>query len=213
MRFMSTMRPLQNSMGHGSGGMGPAGLLRLLDGRVDLFPEAYWAQSYAQSAATEMQDGAGHRIQLQRDRHRNLERLVSPSGHAIDFAYDRANQITEAWDDLGNVRKYSYTKGGHLDQVSDWSHVLYRFEYVNLLRCRGCNPYLTTAVMDGDWNVRLRNVYDNGRVIQQKLANGDVYKYDYAFDSKNDISASTVTFPNGQQKRFYFKKRILVRQE
>jgi Domain of unknown function (DUF6531) len=187
--------------------------LHFLDGRVDVFPEAYWAQSYAQGAATEMQDAAGHRIVLQRDRHRNLERLVSPSGHAINFTYDLSDQIIEAWDDVGNFRKYSYTAGGHLQTVSDWSHVLYRFEYQNLLRCRGCDPYLMTAIMDGDWNVLLRNVYDNGRIAQQRLANGEVYKYKYVVDSNDKLSASTLTFPKGREKRFYFQKGILVRQE
>jgi hypothetical protein len=185
--------------------------LHFLDGRVDLFPEAYLGQSYAQSAATEMQDGAGHRIQLQRDRHRNLERLLPPSGHAINFSYDLANRIIEAWDDAGDWRRYSYGDSGLLDRVSAWHHVLYRYEYMYVPRYRS---YLMSAIADGNWHILLRNVYNSdGLTSEQKLANGDVYRFDYVSDSKEGISATTVTFPNSQQKRFYFQKGILVRQE
>src|SRR5258708_4791781 len=47
--------------------------LDFLDGRRFLFPEAYNARSFAQGAATDMSDSAGHHIRLNRDGGRNLK--------------------------------------------------------------------------------------------------------------------------------------------
>ena len=99
------------------------------DGRRFLFPEAYFAKNYAQGAATEMMDTNGNRIQLKRSKVRNLEKLISPSGHTITFKYDGADRIVEAQDSDGHIRKYSYDLTGHLQTVSDHSRILYRFLY------------------------------------------------------------------------------------
>ena len=53
------------------------------DRRKIYFPEAYYAKNFAQGAPTEMVDSEGHRIQLKRSTARNLEELISPSGHRI----------------------------------------------------------------------------------------------------------------------------------
>ncbi len=103
--------------------------LTFRDGRKFYFPEAYYAKNFAQGAATEMVDAEGHRIQLKRDKARNLERLVSPGGHTIALKYDFSDRITQAQDEAGHIRKYSYDASGHLDTVADENKVLYRFEY------------------------------------------------------------------------------------
>jgi YD repeat-containing protein len=144
--------------------------LDLRDGGKFLFPEAYHAKNYAQGAPVEIQDANGHRIQLKRDKTRNLQQLISASGRTITFKYDAADRIIEAVDDAGNIRKHSYDSSGHLESVADASHLLYRFEYAPLLHSPGYDPYLMTAVLDGGWTVLLRNVYRDGRVSQQRLA-------------------------------------------
>ena len=103
--------------------------LDFLDGRRFLFPEAYNARSFAQGAATDMSDSAGHHIRLNRDAVRNLKQLVSPSGHVINFKYDAANRIVEASDDSGTTRGYVYDATGHLDMVTDGTNALYGFQY------------------------------------------------------------------------------------
>src|SRR5580700_4664276 len=130
--------------------------LNFRDGRRFLFPEAYYAKTFAQGAPYEMRDADGHRIQLKRDKLRKLEQLVSPSGHTITFKYDEADRIVEATDDAGNVRKYSYDPTDHLESVSDESHLIYRFEYAPLLPLAGYDPYLMTAIIDGRGRVLLR---------------------------------------------------------
>jgi YD repeat-containing protein len=176
------------------------------DGRRFLFPEAYNAKSLAQGAATEMRDANGDRIQLKRDRVRNLEQLVSPSGHVINFEYDAANRIIEASDESGKIRHYDYDTTGHLETVSDATNVLYRFRYQHLLYEAGYDPYVMTEIRDGSDSVLLRNQFAHGaRVSVQKLADGQVVRYEYLFNRRYDVVESTVTLPNGKQQRFFFK--------
>jgi YD repeat-containing protein len=167
--------------------------------------------NYAQGAPFEMQDANGHRIQLKRDEHRNLEQLISPSGRTITFKYDNLDRVINATDNIGNVRKYSYDSTGHLETVSDASHLLYRFEYASILHEPGYDPYLMTAVINGRGRVLLQNTYrDGSRVSQQRLANGDVYRYDYIF-AKNEIVETIVNGPDGERKLF-FQHGIFVKE-
>jgi YD repeat-containing protein len=182
------------------------------DGRRFLFPEAYHAQNCAQAAPIEMGDAEGHRVKLKRDSKRNLEQVISPSGRTISFKYDGDDRIIEAKDDSGNVRKYSYNASGHLITVSDAFHLLYRFEYAPILHSPGYDPYLMTAVVDRRGTVLLQNIYrDGSRVSEQKLANGDVYGYDYIFE-ENEIVETIVNDPTGKRK-FFFQHGTFVREE
>jgi len=182
------------------------------DGRKFYFPEAYYAKNLAQGAATEMVDAAGHRIQLKRSRVRNLEELISPSGHTITFKYDAADRIVEAQDDTEHIRKYSYSPSGHVETVSDGSGVLYRFEYAPLINLPGDDQWLLTAVLDGNWNILLRNKYWWGRVSEQDLADGEVFRYEYQLKGR-EVLQTTVTMPLGEKKVFSFRDGILVEEK
>ena len=180
--------------------------LDFADGRRFLFPEAYRAKSYAQGAATDMSDGAGHHIRLNRDQVRNLKQLVSPSGHAINFRYDAANRIVEASDDSGTVRDYVYDGTGHLDMVTDGKNALYGFRYEPLLHESGYDPYVMTQTKDGNGTVLLQNEFaDGSRVSMQKLADGRVVRYEYLYNLRHDIVRTTVTLPDGKRHQFFFK--------
>jgi YD repeat-containing protein len=116
-----------------------------------------------------------------------------------------ASRVVEAQDDAGTIRKYTYDPSGHLEAVSDGAHWLYRFEYEALLHERGYDPFLMTAVLDGNGRILLKNVYrDASRVSEQRLANGDVYRYNYLFDNKHRVIQTTVTLPSGEPKNFSF---------
>jgi YD repeat-containing protein len=181
--------------------------LSFRDGRKFYFPEAYYSKNYAQGAATEMVDAQGHRIQLKRSRAGDLEELISPSGHRITFKYDVADRIVEADDDAGYTRKYSYDHGGHLDTVFDGAHVYYRFEYQRLMTESGYDPWLLTAILDGDWHVLLKNKYLWGRVSEQNLANGEVYRYEYRLKGRKVIQTK-VTLPTGESKLFTLRDQF-----
>jgi YD repeat-containing protein len=181
------------------------------DGRKILFPEAYLAKNYAQGAATEMEDAKGNRIQLKRDRVRNLEELISPGGHTITFKYDTADRIVEAQDDTGHLRKYSYDQGGHLEEMSDGDKILYRFEYAPLMRDAGYDPWLLTNVLDADGKVLLHNSYLLGRVSEQKLADGKIFRYEYHLNGA-EVLQVVVTLPSGEKKTLSFQDGRLVAQ-
>jgi YD repeat-containing protein len=182
------------------------------DGRKIFFPESYAAKTYAQGAATLMLDAEGNRIQLRRSKERNLEELVSPGGHTIKFKYNSSDNIVEAGDDAGKVRKYSYDYDGHVATVSDGTKILYRFEYERLMRAAdGYDPWLLTAVFDGDWHVILRNKYWWGRITEQKLADGEIFRYEYRLDGGN-VLQTTVTLPSGRKKLFAFREGMLVKE-
>jgi YD repeat-containing protein len=184
--------------------------LNFRDGRRWLFPEAYYSKTFAQGAPFEMQAADGHRIQLKRDNRRRLKQLISPSGHTISFEYDGADRIIDVRDDAGNVRKYSYDSNDHLATVADAAHVLYRFEYAPLLHSAGYDPYLMTAVVDGRGKVLLQNIYndsDGGRISEQRLANGDVYRYEYIL-VKQEIVETVVSDPTGRRKYFFQRGRF-----
>jgi len=185
--------------------------LTFRDGRKVYFPDSYYATNCAQGAPTLMEDGQGHRIELKRDQKRNLEELISPSGHKITFKYDSADRIIEAKDDAGNVRQYFYDRSGHVETVSDATHVLYRFEYAPLIREAGFDPWLLTRVMDGDWNVLLENKYHWGRVSEQRLADGEVFGYEFKLNDR-EVLQTTVTLPSGETKVFSFRNGMIVDQ-
>jgi YD repeat-containing protein len=167
------------------------------------FPESYNAKNFAQGAAIEMRDAKGHHIELKRGAARNLETLISPSGHTINFEYDGESRIIKAQDDAGNVRQYSYDSTGHIETVSDGSRVLYRFGYEPHLNSEGFDPFLMTSVTDGSGKELMRNWYrDGGRVSKQRLANGETYLYDYLFDSEYNVTEATVTLPAGRPRSF-----------
>jgi YD repeat-containing protein len=179
------------------------------DGRKIYFPEAYYAKNFAQGAATEMVDVAGQRVQLKRNKVRDLEEIISPSGHTISLQYDSSDRIVEAHDDAGHTRKYFYNQNGHLDGVTDGERVLYRFEYQLLMRGPENDPWLMTAVLDGDWNVLVRNKFVNGRVSEQVLGDGEVFHFDYDVRGR-EVLRTTVTLPSGEKKEFAFRDGRLV---
>ncbi|MGB2605134.1 MAG: DUF6531 domain-containing protein [Candidatus Sulfotelmatobacter sp.] len=187
--------------------------LTFRDGRRFFFPEAYYAKSYAQGAPIAMQDADNNRTELKRDQRRNLQQIISPSGRKIGFRYDASDRIVEASDDAGSVRKYTYDSSGHLETVSDASRLLYRFEYAPLLHWNYDN-YLMTAVLDGRGRVLLQNFYrDRSRVSEQRLADGEVFRYQYTFDKKNDIVETIVTLPAGTTRKFFFQNGVPAEDE
>jgi hypothetical protein len=67
-------------------------------------------------------------------------------------------------------------------------------------------------VMDGDWNVLLQNKYLWGRVSEQRLANGETYRYEYALRGR-EVLQTAVTLPSGGERQFIFRDGILIEQK
>lgn len=183
--------------------------LTFQDGRRVIFPDSYQAKTYAQGAPVEMDDAQGHRLLLKRSPTRNLLQLISPAGHTVSFQCDSSDRIIEAGDDAGRLRKYSYDSSGHVDTVSDADHVLWRFEYQRLMPDPGYDPWLLTAVTDGDGKVLLKNKYLWGRVSEQQLEDGNIYGYEYVLRGA-EVLQTTVKLPSGEKKVFPFRNGRLT---
>jgi YD repeat-containing protein len=167
--------------------------LRLADGSHVLFPEAYLAKNLAQSAPYEVENAAGDKLLFQRDSERNLQRVLTPHGHWIQFHYDNQSRITQAEDDAGNTVRYGYNDDGMLSYAAQSSGPAREYEY---------QGQLMTAVRDEHGQTLVRNWYDSGHLVRQLYANGDSYGFEYAWRSeKSYVDAVVVTLPDHTTKR------------
>ncbi|PYX44038.1 MAG: hypothetical protein DMG79_21275 [Acidobacteria bacterium] len=76
----------------------------------------------------------------------------------------------------------------------------------------GYDPWLLTAILDGDWNLLLRNKYSWGRISEQRLGDGEVFRYEYRLEERN-VLRTTVTLPSGVKKIFSFRDGRLAEQK
>jgi YD repeat-containing protein len=174
--------------------------LRFLDGSEIQFPESYNAKNLAQRAPFEIRDAGGRSIRLQRDPERNLRMLVSPSGHFIRFAYDSQRRITEASDDRGRRVAYGYDSAGHLISVTDENGRQTRFAYDE-------SDLIQTVEAGG--HVLVRNHFANGGwVVQQDLADGSIWRYQYGFNGDEQVQTIVIA-PEGTRTQFTFAHEIV----
>jgi YD repeat-containing protein len=110
--------------------------LRMADGTEMHFPESHSAKNLAQSAAFDLVDAAGNKLELNRDRQQNLEEIRTPHGRWIRFEYDNQARITQAHDDSGNVVRYGYNQDGMLIYANRSSGAARRYEYEGSLDSR-----------------------------------------------------------------------------
>jgi len=178
------------------------GDLRFHDGRSLRFPESYHAKTLTQGAAFEIGDAAGNHIQLKRDDSRNLVEIISPSGHSLKFSYGVGVHPIRAEEAAGTIRRYSYDHD-HLTQVSDDSRLLYEFKYSPILGRAGYDKYMMTSIRDGTGKEILHNSYVNGRVSEERLANGEIYRFKYRLEG-DEVVETTIEFPDRGVRIFNF---------
>jgi YD repeat-containing protein len=124
-----------------------------------------------------------------------ITKVTSPSGRFIQFTYDGMGRIGWATDNLGRTVTYAYDSAGHLANVTDPYGNVESYAYDSADRM--------TTVTDKRNNVMATNQYDSsGRVSQQTLADGAVWKFSYAQDGNG--SRTTVTDPRGHIRQDTF---------
>ena len=64
-------------------------------------------------------------------------------------------------------------------------------------------------MINGDGKVLLENKYFWYRVSEQKLADGELFHYDYRLNGREVVQA-IVTLPSGATKVFFFRNRLLI---
>ncbi|MFG6935575.1 RHS repeat-associated core domain-containing protein [Burkholderia pseudomallei] len=143
-----------------------------------------------------MQDRYGNQIQFNYNGGL-IQQMVSPSGRSITFNYDSSNRITSATDNSGRTIGYTYNSAGTLATVTYPDQTTEQYTYDS-------NNRLLT-MQDRRGHVWVTNQYDaNGRVTKQTYADNTSYQFAYTADSNNNVTATTVTDPNGNQEKVAF---------
>ena len=127
----------------------------------------------------------------------NITRVTSPNGRWIRFTYDASNRITQAKDNIGRTVGYTYDVNGNLSTVTDPENGVTTYTYDATNRM--------ATIKDARNLVYLTNVYTNGRVTQQTLADpGAVYGFAYTLDGSGNITQTDITDPRGSVERLVF---------
>lgn len=171
--------------------------LKLANGIVYVFPEAFGAGSPSQSALVGIRDRYGNALSLTRGTNSRLTKVTSTNGRWIDFTYDPSNRITQAKDNIGRTVNYTYDATGRLWKAMDPSGGVTEYTY------DASHQMLT--VKDARGIVYLTNTYDaNGRVSKQTQANAGTYLFAYTTDASGRVTQTDVTNPRGNVRRVTF---------
>ena len=166
--------------------------LRRSDGSEIHFPESYSAKTRAEGAPFDLVDPVGNKLQLNRDRRRNLKEIRTPHGRWMHFELDNQARIVKAEDDRGNSVQYGYKQAGLLTDVKSSSGAARHYVY---------DGSFMSDVLDERGRLLVHNLYQSRVLIGQEFANGDVYRYRYTW-SPNGYYADTVivTLPDKSEK-------------
>jgi RHS repeat-associated protein len=127
----------------------------------------------------------------------NITQVTSPNGRWISFTYDGSNRITQAKDNIGRIVAYTYDANGNLSTVTDPENGVTRYTYDASNRM--------ATIKDGRGVVYLTNLYQNGRVATQILADPTaVYTFAYTLDGSGKITQTDITDPLGHVERLTF---------
>ncbi len=171
--------------------------LTLKDGTVYVFGENAPLQA--------IRDRYGNQVTITHDAGQagNVTRVTSPNGRSISFTYDGSNRITHAADNIGRTVVYTYDPNGNLSTVTDPENNVTTYTY------DGSNQLAT--IKDGRNIVYLSNVYTNGRVTQQTLADPSaVYTTAYTLDGAGHITQTDITNPRGYIERLTFNSNHYI---
>lgn len=167
---------------------------KLADGSVISFPESYKAKKIADGAPTEIQDARGNKLHLARDADRNLQEIRTDHGHVIRISYNDRGWIRRIEDDQDHWVAYLYNSDGMLVTVIPSSGKRRDYEY---------DDTLLTVVRDESGNILVSNTYDQGRIVAQQFADGQVYEYSYQWSPSGQyIEEAIVRLPDGSQQAF-----------
>jgi YD repeat-containing protein len=170
--------------------------LRTRDAMNMLFPATQNARRGVDGAMLEFSSSNGQRVGIQRDRRRNLKRIIAPDQSSINFEYDSRYRIIKSFDDTGKIIKYGYDTGGRLIEVRG-PGLTQRFDYIE--------GDMTSVYENGHRLVEFH--YQLGRLQSVLLADGRTYKIDYDRDPKDKtiLLRTYLTLPGGNVRRFELK--------
>ena len=149
--------------------------------------------------------GENQPLQAIRDRHGNtvtitrssggqsgtITQVTSPNGRWLAFSYGTGNRVSQVKDNSGRTVSYTYDAAGHLTQVTNPLGHTTQYTYDGSHRM--------TSIVDGRGITYLTNTYDaDSRVATQNVAGAGTYQFAYTTDTAGEITATTVTGPEGR---------------
>ncbi|MGA9585224.1 MAG: hypothetical protein WBQ95_07845, partial [Terracidiphilus sp.] len=153
----------------------------------------------------------GQELKFERDEHRHLTRLTSPSQRSIRLEYTPIGSISTITDSTGRIVRYGYDAKNRLISVAYPSGESCHYEYDD------AQHLLTFSVAhspNAEPSILMRNEYANGLLVKQTFADGSVYSYDYTLSDKHLISSATVRSADGRQfKLDISQNRTFVHEE
>jgi RHS repeat-associated protein len=164
--------------------------LRLRDGTVYVFGD--------QAPLQAIRDRDGNEITVSHalDQVGKITQVTSSSGRWIAFTYDASNRIIQAKDNIGRTVVYTYTNG-NLATVTDAENNVTTYSY------DGSNRL--ASIKDNANVVYLANVYTNGRVTEQTLAEpAHKYLFGYTVNGAGKVTQTDITDPRGMVERLTF---------
>jgi RHS repeat-associated protein len=130
-----------------------------------------------------------------------ITQVVHPSGQRLALAYDNFDRITSIADPIGRRVTYAYNSQGTLATLTNAAGGVTQFAYDSQGRL--------TTITDPRGVATVQNSFDqNGRVIQQVLGDGGVYKFAYTLLNPSvptsPVLLTVVTDPLGNQFTYHF---------
>ena len=172
---------------------GDAWHLKRIDKAELFFPGTYNARRGVDGGLTQFRSSTGMSVKIERDRRRNLRRLVASNQTSIQFEYDWRDRVSKAFDDNKRVVNYFYDVAGRLVEIqSPDSTSRFNYDYEDV----------TSIYENGHRLVEFK--YPLGLVEQISLADGRIYKirYDSGPDGKSVPVHTYLTLPDGTVHKF-----------
>ncbi len=172
--------------------------LRTRDGMNMLFPGTQNALRGVDGAMLEFSSSKGQSVGIQRDRRRNLRRIVAPNQLSINFEYDSRYRIIKSFDDMGKILKYGYDASGRLIEVRSPSSIQ-RFDYI---------AEDMTSINENSHRL-IEFHYLLGRLQNFSFADGRTYRiqYDRHPNDTTMILRTYLTLPDGTVRKFELKPK------
>ncbi|NJP49210.1 hypothetical protein HCJ93_03745 [Streptomyces sp. SBST2-5] len=148
----------------------------------------------------EIRDRHGNAVRLTRSNGTkgDITTITTPGGRWISLTYDDQHRVTRARDNTGRTTSYTYDSAGRLKTVTDPAGQVMSYTY------DGTSNRIKTAT-DARGVVYMTNAFDaDGRVTQQRLAEGQVYSFAYTMTGPGQVTATEVTQPGGSVRRVEF---------
>ncbi len=124
----------------------------------------------------------------------NLTSVTDAVGRSLQFDYDFASRRIRMTDPLGRQWQYGYVSGRLATVTDPMSGVTsYGYDFQGQL----------TSVTDKRGNLIKQLTYLNGRVIEQRFADGGIERYDYTF-SGTIVTSTTITSARGNKRTLRF---------